>query len=116
MSRSYSVTFNVLGNLDPSLIAALQAAQNRIRGLQGMQRSLNAAALRQAARLNQAQGLMKQFEAYRKLEKAIGDNIAKQAQLKRQQAETLAQHQNAVKTLDDMKRAQRALVQARALR
>lgn len=70
-SRSYSISFNVLGNLDPSLLSALKNASDRVKALSNLERTVNAKAVQQAKKLSAAQGKLSGIEQYKNLRREI---------------------------------------------
>ena len=113
MAKSYNVSFNILGNLDGSLLSALQRAANGMRGLQNAARSVSGALARQANSLNAARGLMRQVESYRALESALKANVQAQANERLNMMNLMTRQQSARKQLDAMTASYKQLVKAR---
>lgn len=103
MAKSFSVTFNVLGNVDPSLLSALQAAQNRIKGLQNLSRSVNQKAIANAQKLANLQNQHAQVKGYNDLRQAIKDTAQQRAAELTNANRLNAQRNVEVKTLATMR-------------
>lgn len=67
MAKNYSVTFSILGNLDPSLLNALKSASDKIKSLGDLAKNISPKALSQARALQNARDVLKQVEAFNKL-------------------------------------------------
>lgn len=68
MAKARTITFDIVGH--DNLTAALKAAANNIKSLADLNKSINAKALAQANRLQQAQAQLQNLNAYRKLQQA----------------------------------------------
>ena len=109
LASNYSVTFSILGNLDPSLQNALQGAADKIKSLSDLAKSINPKAISQARALQKAQATLKQVEAYNKLSGAIKTNQSALAANLLLSSRQRAQQSAAVKQLGDMKAAYQRL-------
>lgn len=67
MAKNYSVTFSILGNLDPSLLNALKSASDKIKSLGDLAKNISPKAASQARALQNARDVLKQVEAFNKL-------------------------------------------------
>ena len=97
MAKSRTITFTIEGS--DRLSSVLANAQKNLRGLTSATLSAN------AKRLQAAQGVLKNVEAYQKLQRAILANNVAQIQNRADQAKLLKQRQEAVAQLSDMKKA-----------
>ena len=66
-SKSYRVSFDILGSLDPSLLNSIKAAQDNLKALG----KLNGKAIGQAQRLNAAHKKLGDLEHYKRLQREI---------------------------------------------
>lgn len=111
MAKSFSVSFDILGKLDGSLVAALTSAAQKMKSLGEAAKSLNGKSLKLAQTLQNSQGLLKNVEAYNKLNAAIKANFAEQAKLRLGQSKLLQQRAAEQKKLGDMRSAYQQLQQ-----
>ena len=105
MAKSFSVSFNINGSLDGSLAAALQAAAQQFKALGNAAQSLNGKSIKLSQALQNAQGLLKNIEAYKSLQKAIAQTAAAQIQARADSAKLLRQRNAEQKQLDAMRDA-----------
>lgn len=106
MAKSYSVRFDILGSLDPSLIAAIQNAQKNIQSLG----KLNGKAIANAQKLSAAQQKLAGVTQYKDLIRAVQAASQARAQELLTANKSLAQQKAAQKQLEVMKRGFKELV------
>ncbi|MBR0060329.1 MAG: phage tail tape measure protein, partial [Selenomonadaceae bacterium] len=106
MSKTYQVKFDILGNLDPSLLAAIQNAQKSIKSLSG----LNGKALANAQKLSAAQGKLNSLVNYKDTLRAVQNLSQARAGEVLTANRSLAQQKAAQQQLDVMKREFKELV------
>ena len=111
MAKSFTVSFNINGALDGSLSAALTAAARQMKALGNAAASLNGKSLKLSQSLGNAQNLLKNIEAYKKLQSALNDTIKSSAQARTEAAKLLRQRTAEQKKLDEMKSAYSQLQQ-----
>lgn len=97
MAKSRTIEFQIIG--DDQLSRVLANAQKNLKGL------TSATLARQNKSLQAAQGVLRNIDAYQKLQKAIQATTAAQIQNRADQPKLLKQRQEAVAQLDDMKKA-----------
>ncbi|MBQ3441628.1 MAG: phage tail tape measure protein [Selenomonadaceae bacterium] len=97
MAKSRTIEFQIIGN--DQLSRVLANAQKNLKGL------TSTTLARQNKSLQAAQGVLRNIEAYNKLQKAIQATTAAQIQNRADQPKLLKQRQEAVAQLDDMKKA-----------
>lgn len=105
MAKSYNISFNLLGNLDPSLLAALQKAQNSVKALG----NLNGKTLAAAQKLASDKNLQAQIAQYRELQQAARAAAQGRTQELLAAARLNAQRNVETKKLDDMRAAYQQL-------
>lgn len=106
---NYSITFSILGNLDPSLLKALQGAADKIKSLGDLSKVISPKAVSQARALQRAASTLKALEGFNKLTGAMRTNQAALAANLLLASKQRAQQSAAVKQLDDMKAAYQRL-------
>lgn len=120
MARSYTVSFNITGAMDGSLLAAIQSAQNALKGLNQTARAAsNASKLTGLAGVGQSLNAIQQAaNKFRELKKAAAEsqqalaNAQKQAQqLGREYSQS---HQKQIQELNKQKNALKDLKTAQA--
>ena len=105
MAKSYKVSFDILGSLDPSLLAAIKGAQNNIAALS----RLNGRAIAQAQKLSAANKKLADIENYKNLRRSIEAANKARAQEIINASRANAQLQQQKQNLQDMRRAYRDL-------
>lgn len=101
MAKSYNVSFNILGNLDSSLLSAIQQTQKAMESLG----KLNGKALANVQRLANDKNLQAQIAQYRELQQAARAAAQGRTQELLAAARLNAQRTVETKKLDDMRRA-----------
>ena len=105
MAKSYKVSFDILGSLDPSLLAAIKGAQNSLKDLS----RLNGRAIAQAQKLSAANKKLADIENYKNLRRSIEAANKARAQEIINASRANAQLQQQKQNLQDMRRAYREL-------
>ncbi|MBR4153367.1 MAG: phage tail tape measure protein [Selenomonadaceae bacterium] len=105
MAKSYNVSFNILGNLDPSLLASIKKAQESMESLG----KLNGKALANAQKLANLQSKADEIANYRALQKAMKDAQAARTTELLTAANTNSAYTKSKQKLDDMKRGMKEL-------
>ena len=105
MAKSYNISFNLLGNLDPSLLAALQKAQNSVKALG----NLNGKTLAAAQKLASDKNLQAQIAQYRELQQAARATGIARTQELLNAAQANSKRTVETKKLDNMRAAYQQL-------
>lgn len=110
MSKTYQVKFDILGSLDPSLLAAIQNAQKSIKSLSG----LNGKALQNAQKLSAAQNKLNSLSNYKETLRAVQNLSQARAGEVLTANRSLAQQKAAQKQLDVMKSGFKELIKVQS--
>lgn len=105
MAKQYQVRFDILGSLDPSLLAAIQNAQKNLRDLG----KLNGKAIANAQKLSAAQSKLANLSQYKDLVRAVQAADKARAQELLTANKALAQQKAAQNQLDVMKASYKEL-------
>lgn len=105
-----TITFSIEGK--DNLTAALKSAADRIKSLANFNKSINAKALAQANRLQQAQAQLQNLNAYRKLQQAQAQAQKSYLALTQDMGKVFARRKAEVAQLESMRQAYSALQQA----
>lgn len=79
MAANHSITFEILGRLDGSLLSALRSAADNMKNLGNLSKSVNANTLKYANSLNGLKQRLKEIEQYRALEAKALENHRRQS-------------------------------------
>ena len=110
MAKSFKVSFDILGSLDPSLIAAIQKAQASIKSLSG----LNGKAIANATKLSAAQAKLNNLQNYKDVLRSVQAADKARAGELIQANRTLAQQKAATQQLATMKASYKELTKIQA--
>lgn len=109
MAKNYSVTFSILGNLDPSLLNALKSASDKIKSLGDLAKNISPKAASQARALQNARDVLKQVEAFNKLRGVMTTLRSAQAANLLLASRARSQQAAETKRLDEMRAAYQRL-------
>ena len=109
MAKSFTVSFNIAGALDGSLVAALTTAAQKMKQLGAAAQALNGKSIKLSQALNNNQALLKNIEAYKALQQAVNQTQAARIQAVSDSAKLLRQRNAEQKQLDAMKAAYQRL-------
>lgn len=117
MARSYTVSFNITGAMDGSLLAAIQSAQNALKGLNQTARAAsNASKLTGLAGVGQSLNAIQQAaNKFRELKKAAAESQQALANAQKQAGQLARQSKTDAQAVDDLRKKYADLSKAQSL-